>query len=345
MPDGTVIGWDLGGAHLKAARLGPGGAVEVVTQVACPLWQGLSHLEAGVRQVLEVVGSADDHAITMTGEMVDLFPSRPEGVSRIIAAMEALLPGVRLRFYAGREGLVDAGTARHQSALVASANWRASAELVALRHRNALLVDIGSTTADFIPVAASRVAALGASDFERLVNDELVYSGVVRTPVMALAPAVRFEGARVPLMAEYFATTADIYRLTGELPPEADLHPAADQGEKSVAGSARRLARMIGRDAESAPLAAWQELARGLRESQLTRLVEAFDRQLDRGVLGVSAPVVAAGTGRFLVEELARRRGRPCIGYASLLPPGSAPAAAVSDSAPAVAVATLAAAG
>ncbi|MBK8003526.1 MAG: tetrahydromethanopterin biosynthesis protein [Gemmatimonadetes bacterium] len=343
MTDG-VIGWDLGGAHLKAARLAPDGGVAAVVQLACPLWQGLAHLEAAMREAVRQLGPAPVHALTMTGEMVDLFATREEGVARILDTAEAQLAGSVLRVYAGAGGFVPGTEARRRARQVASANWRATAALIARRLPWAFLVDIGSTTADLIPIGDGRVRALGATDFDRLVLGELVYAGIARTPVMAIAPAVTFEGLRVPLVAEYFATSADVYRLTGELPEGADLHPAADQGEKTVAASARRLARMVGRDAASAPLDHWRELAHALRDAQLAMLLEAFDRQWSRGRGGPEAPLVAAGAGRFLVEEMARRRDRQVRTFAGLFPPGAAPAARINDCAPAVAVAALGAA-
>ena len=72
---------------------------------------------------------------------------------------------------------------------------------------------------------------------------------------MAITDAIEFEGLRIPLMAEHFATTADVYRLTGELDERHDQHPSADGAEKTLPGSARRLARMIGRDARERPIA------------------------------------------------------------------------------------------
>ena len=50
-------------------------------------------------------------------------------------------------------------------------------------------------------------------------------------------------------MNEWFATTADVYRLLGELDPAHDQQPAADNGDKDLPATRRRLARMIGRDA------------------------------------------------------------------------------------------------
>ena len=41
----VVIGWDIGGVHLKAARV-KHGRVEAVVQAATPLWLGLDSLHA-----------------------------------------------------------------------------------------------------------------------------------------------------------------------------------------------------------------------------------------------------------------------------------------------------------
>jgi uncharacterized hydantoinase/oxoprolinase family protein len=99
---------------------------------------------------------------------------------------------------------------------------------------------------------------------------------------------------------------------------------------------------MIGHDCASGPLAAWRGLAAWLAEVQLRRIEDACRRILSRVGLPEDAPVVAAGVGRFVAPELARRLGRPALEFARLLPDGKAGAARVSDCAPAVAVAWLA---
>jgi probable H4MPT-linked C1 transfer pathway protein len=342
MPADAVIGWDVGGAHLKGARLDAQGRVTQVVQLPCPLWQGLTHLEQGIDRALTVLGSAPVHAITMTGEMVDLFPDRQAGVTQVIATIRSRIPQAALRYYAGATGLVDGGGAGAAIDQIASANWRATAELVARRLPSALFVDIGSTTTDLIPVAGGEVIAQGIDDTTRMVVGELVYRGIVRTPLMALAHRAPFQGDWVPLMAEWFATTADVYRLTGQLPEDADLHPAADNGEKTMAGSARRLARMIGRDARQAPMEDWIELARWFAGVQLAQIEEAVSTVLCRKELTNDAPFVIAGAGRLIVEPVARRNSRRMIDFAELIDCDESLRGRASDCAAAVAVALLA---
>jgi len=346
VPPEAVIGWDIGGAHLKAARLDAAGRVERVVQLPCALWRGLAELDAALDSAVPVIGRAPLHAVTMTGEMVDLFPTRRAGVACLVGEMRRRFGEAQLRFYAGPGGFLEADEAVAAAERVASVNWMASAELVAARVPDALLADIGSTTTDLVVVREGRVRPAGRNDASRLVTGELVYTGVARTPVMAMATEVPFEGETVPLMAEHFATAADVHRLTGRLPPGADVHPAADGGEKTETASARRLARMIGRDAESAPVEAWRSLARWLAARQLRLIERAARGLLLREPIGAEAPVVCAGVGRFLAADLAAALGRRSVDFATLLPEsGGAEAVRVSDCAPAVAVAWLARAG
>ena len=155
---------------------------------------------------------------------------------------------------------------------IASANWHATAALAASRVRDGLLVDTGSTTTDLVPFRDGGVTARGYSDGERLTDHELIYAGVVRTPVMAIAREAPFQGRMQGVAAERFATMADVYRLTGDLAHDADPYPTPDHGGKSVEESAARLARMLGRDANEAPLAEWIAAARHFAECQLAHM-------------------------------------------------------------------------
>ena len=70
-------------------------------------------------------------------------------------------------------------------------SWRRSSPLSARSPRfaptgSALLVDIGSTTTDLIPLRDGVAVPTGRTDTERLASGELVYTGVRRTPACAL---------------------------------------------------------------------------------------------------------------------------------------------------------------
>lgn len=300
------IGWDIGGAHTKAVHLNVLGVVLNAHQVPCALWRGLGELEVAVAEVLRQFALVDHqvhHVVTMTGELVDLFPNRRHGVEAIARLLRGLL-GENVRFYAASHGFVSYTQVAQYSSWIASTNWHASASVIAQRVPDAILVDMGSTTTDIIPIRHGKVAMVGFSDAERMRDDTLVYTGVVRTPIMALATKLSFEGREVNVAAEYFATMADVYRLTGELDSAYDHADTADGKGKTLEDSARRLARMIGYDVEDRPLADWQLFALECKRVQQQQLKAALQKHLE-----VAKLVVAVGAGAFLIESLAQSMG------------------------------------
>lgn len=312
----VVIGWDVGGAHLKAARW-RGGRIDAVRQLACPLWQGMTHLDAAIDAVRadwpEVDAPACRHAVTMSGEMTDLFADREDGVRRIGARLRERLAG-ELRLYAGPGRWLEVEAGGDAWPQVASANWRATASHCAARMPRGLLVDIGSTTTDLIAFAGGRVLGASVSDRDRLASGELVYHGVVRTPLCALARRIALQGQELNVMNEFFATSADVYRLTGELDPAHDLHPPADGAGKSLRETRARLARMVGCDVRDAGEADWLAFARAWRARQVDVIASQAGRVLaaHRAAFGPAPPVlVAAGCGAFLLPELQARLGLP----------------------------------
>lgn len=309
-----TVGWDIGGAHLKAVLLEDGNLISAI-QGPCELWRGLDRLEASIKSILEkfnVQQIAASHAVTMTGELVDLFENRRAGVIAISNLVSKLL-GKQTQFYAAgmfyqnqtaidnqHLSFVGMESVSKHAERIASANWYASASLLASYVPDALFVDMGSTTTDIIPIVAGRVANIGLSDALRMREDTLVYTGVVRTPVMAIAQKLNFNGADVNVAAEYFATMADVYRLTGDLKPESDMAETADGKGKTALESARRLARMIGHDVEDKSLETWKKLAQACKKMQINQIKMSVNKHLRP-----NTPIIGAGAGAFLVEALA----------------------------------------
>jgi probable H4MPT-linked C1 transfer pathway protein len=344
MTDLTWAGLDVGGAHLKAARLDPGGHVTAAVQIPCALWQGLDRLEEALDEARLITGGTTAVAVTMTGELVDLFPDRPTGVARLLAVLEQRFGAAQLRVWS-TAGFLDVQGARADPLSVASVNWLASAGHAARQVHEGLLVDIGSTTTDLAPLTRGQPVARGSTDRERLVSGELIYTGSVRTPLMAVAREVPFAGESVPVMAEYFATIADVWRILGELPADADQHPTADNGPKTIEASMQRLARMIGSDLQDAAPGEWMALASSFASEQMNQLTRAIERQLSVRPGRDKVPIVGAGCGSFIAAKLATRMGLDYKDFADLVPSTPQAAAEVGRCAPAVAVALLARAG
>ena len=339
MTSAWTFGWDIGGAHLKLAARDAAGAWKGIRQLACPLWQGLHELEAAVVELArEWPLQAGWHRVTMSGEMCDLFATRAEGVHGILDFLTARFGSRNVRVWTGSAGLQPAAAIAPDD--VASMNWHASATALATRLEQALLIDLGSTTADVILVRDGRVSTQARDDRGRLATDELVYQGVVRTPLMALAQRVPYRGLEQGVAAEYFATMADVYRVLEDLPPHADLQPTADGREKSLQASAARLARMVGDDFTDASLPALHALAGHYAALQAARLQEALQR-VESGAASNDTPIVGAGVGRFVVQRLAARLERPWCSFGEALGVPPELAALASDHAPATALAAL----
>lgn len=338
------IGWDVGGAHVKLAAFGADGRLRAVRIAPCPVWQGESHLAEAVRSLRAEFPAETPSAVTMTAEVADLWPDRRAGVIGTAAILMRELAGAPLALFAGPEGFVEPEQAVAHADSIASANWYATAAVLAHLLPGGILVDVGSTTSDIIPFGAGRVTARGFSDADRLAHHELIYTGAARTPVMALAAEAPFGGRFVPLMAELFATTADIHRLTGELPDSADLHPAVDGGPKTAEGSARRLLRMVGQDLAPGMQPKAVGLARHLADAQAYRLLRAIDCVASAQEAPEPELLVGAGVGRFIVHKLAGWRAVPYLDLADVLTDDPALAGDAADCAPAVAVGLLSAA-
>jgi (4-(4-[2-(gamma-L-glutamylamino)ethyl]phenoxymethyl)furan-2-yl)methanamine synthase len=324
-----VIGLDIGGVNTKAVWR-DGDVLRTVLRpydVVCDP----GALTAVVRDVVaELAGEPPELvALTMTAELSDEFRTKREGVEFVLDAVEAAVPGRVLAFTTAGE-LVSLAEARARPLDVAAANWVASALAVGARHPDALLLDVGSTTADVIPIAAGRVAAVGRSDLDRLLAGELVYTGALRTNLAAIAPRVPVRGGWCPVASELFAISGDVHLILGHLTSEAYMGPTPDGRAASVECARERVARLVCADMEQLEPAEVEAIAAFLHAEQV-RQIEAAARRVS-----TDAAVVPLGVGAFLARAVAERLGRPVLEL-----PWSA---AERDAAPAAALAELAAA-
>ena len=269
---------------------------------------------------------------------------RQDGVKQIIDTMTTLLPQRRCLIFAGIEGFLESDQVEvsHYQA-IASANWLASASFAAQKVGSGLFVDIGSTTTDILLLNDGKVLAQGYTDYQRLLSRELIYTGIVRTAVMAVAQTARDQDQEIGIMAEYFATMADVYRVTGELNELHDQTETADGAEKTIIASARRLSRMIGSDFFPEELPRWRQFAENIRAQQLQKIQRGCEYRIQNATTLKNNPMIGAGVGRFLIKQLAQLSGYPYLDFSDLFPASANQAGiTIADCAPAVAVACLA---
>ena len=298
----ATLAVDIGGANTKAAWFDG----ELVRTLRRPfeVWRDRDALADVLREV--AADPADAVAITMTAELSDAFRTKREGVVFVLDAAQAAFGDRPLSVLTTAGELVTVEEARARPWDVAAANWVATALAVAAAYSDALLIDVGSTTADIVPIVAGRVAATAHNDLERLLAGELVYTGALRTNLAAIAPRVPIRGDWCPVSSEYFAISADVHLVLGRLAPEAYDCPTPDGRPATVEYARERVARLVCSDLEQLGAAEVDAIAAFLYGEQVRQIEDAARRVR----VPSDAPVVAVGSGAFLARAVAARQER-----------------------------------
>ena len=285
----SPVGLDIGGANLKAAHL-DGTALSR----PFPLWQNPAALPEALRELVQALPANDLLAVTMTGELCDCFASQREGVHAILAAVAEVAESQPVLVWQATGQFVDLETAKASPHDTAAANWLALATLAGryAPQGSALLLDIGSTTSDIVPLLDGVPVPRGRTDPDRLRLGELVYTGVRRTPLCALLS----DGHA----AELFATTLDAYLTLGRIAEDEGYCHTADSRPATLAAAHARLARMRCADPEQFSERDRRELALLVQRRQLVLIRDALNRVGDRSLGGPPGTVILAGEGEFL---------------------------------------------
>lgn len=331
----SVVGWDIGGVNTKAVRLSPGS--EGTSLGLCnpfELQRELSSLGPMLRSTAQQLGThlADYHAVTMTAELSQAFRTKREGVAFILDALEAAFPSDRLHVYTVAGRFVSPHEARRQPLEVAASNWAATAHWVASLVPTCVLIDIGTTTTDLIPILHGRVVARGRTDPDRLGTGELVYTGALRTPVESVTHRVPLHGRATHLAAEAFALMGDVHLWLGRMKERDYTCPTPDGRPATPSYAGERLARSVCADRELLDDAAIEEIAQALSRAQVDTIAEAL--LTIRGRHPAIDTAVVTGLGAFIGADAARAAGLAAITLAERI--GGAP-----QTAPATAVASL----
>jgi probable H4MPT-linked C1 transfer pathway protein len=314
----TTLGWDIGGVNTKVARVA-GGRVLAVHSRPFELQRDPGALVQVLRQLAAETGAQENdvHAVTMTAELSQMFRVKRDGVRFVLDAVEAAFPGANIRVYAVDGRFVSIAEAADAPLLVAAANWAATARIVAQSVPDSLLIDIGTTSTDIIPIVDGEVAALGWTDPDRLASGELVYSGSVRTPVEALAASVPFRGGEIGLSAEGFALSGDVHVWRHDLPSADYSAPTPDGRPATRQFAGERLARAICADREMLDESDVTAIADALAAAQIARIAAAIEtvRARHRSL----RDAVVTGLGAFIAERAARQAGMDVVSLASAL--------------------------
>ncbi|WP_425399122.1 hydantoinase/oxoprolinase family protein [Aeoliella sp.] len=291
------LGIDVGGANLKLAD-----GRNYAHSSPFELWRHRDTLADAIESLLADAPAFDALAATMTGELADCYETKAEGVRHIAACLQRASADRQLAVYCVDGRFRDAQHVADAPLLAAASNWHALARYAArqLPERTGLVVDMGSTTTDVIPVVRGEVATASQTDTDRLLAGELVYTGAGRTPLCAIVRELPYRGRNCPIAAELFATTLDVYRVLGSVADASS--PTADGRSASVANCIDRLARQVCADRESFTLEDAVEASRYVQCAQLASLRQAIDK-VAQPLATSSVAAVVSGSGEAVARD------------------------------------------
>ncbi len=278
-----MIGIDVGGANLKVVDdTGP-------HLHYCPLWEGAPLTTLLNRYVTEPDSPA---AVVMSGELADCFESKIEGISFIVNAVRNAFHSAR--FY-GTDGQF------HERAVpqLAAANWLASADYLREAYPEAVLLDIGSTTADIIPLMRFE-SMKGLTDLLRLQKGYLIYTGMLRGSIATLLQSVTLDMVLTPVSSEYFAISADAHLVLGHITPSQYTCDTPDKKEKTKKAALRRLARVVCADLDEIGHEGAYQIAEQFWEKQWGLICDQVQRV---AVQSAARQIIVGGIGAHLFSR------------------------------------------
>ncbi len=272
-----MIGLDIGGANVKVA------SEDGYEIIHFPVWKRLNELEDVLKSLRRRYDS-DTACVVITAELSDVFKRKSDGIRFISKVLERVFDRV---YYIDLKGEIREKI--DDPRMFMATNWIASCRfLLEEGYRDFIFIDIGSTTTDIIPV---RDKVVGKTDLERLVDGELIYIGVLRTPTFHLTD--------FNVSTEFFSITADVFVVTGDLSEKDYICETPDGRGKSYEDCLNRLARVFCSDLEEVDEDFLVRFALSVKE----KFVNTVRRRVEELRLKGFRTVFGCGLGEFIVRE------------------------------------------
>lgn len=303
-----IAGFDIGGANTDLA------IIDYINKKQCldniqvdfeylPMWSKNDQLEDCLVNLLgDSFDDIDAVGISMTAELVDAYETKSDGVKDIVRKVESVF-NVPIA-YVGLNGMMSSEEVFKKPLNVAAANWIATSQIAGNIEKDCIMVDIGSTTTDIIPIKNGVECANGRSDFERLATGELVYSGTLRTNLASLVDKVPLNNNIYRVASELFAISADIHNVLGNICLDDFSCATPDGAGKSKEESMRRISRVLCGDLDSLSSKEIIEVAEYIYSEQVRKTAEAISEVAKRNNINT---VVSTGLGREVIANKAAK--------------------------------------
>jgi probable H4MPT-linked C1 transfer pathway protein len=277
VPDNPWVGLDIGGANLKAAH-----SSGWSNSCVFPMWKQWQTLAVSVAKLLDECPAFCGVAVTMTGELADCFATRAEGVAIILEQLTSVLPASLVRVYSVEGKWLSVSQAARDPWKVAASNWHGLARYVTriVGKKSCLLIDVGSTTTDIIPIHDEKILIEDRTDSQRLQSGALVYTGVERSNIAGIVRELTLFNSVCPVINEQFATTRDVYLWLREIEDDPTNCETADNQPATRKAARHRLARLVGEDGSTLTDSDIDVIATQVFHAQTSMVAKGVERVL-----------------------------------------------------------------
>ena len=219
--------------------------------------------------------------ITTTAELSDAFYTKREGIEYICNNLESVFLKNEIKFITVNGEFISINESKNKYMDISASNWIATSLVFGEREKLGILLDMGSTTLDIIPIKNGIPVTIGKTDVERLLNSELFYSGILRQPIATIIQNVPFRNTMCPISFERFALVADVYLILGLISEEQYTCDTSDDRGKTIEESYARLSRIVCGDPEVISKKEILEMAKYIHESHEKLIMEKIRRAID----------------------------------------------------------------
>ncbi len=268
------IGWDIGGAHIKYC---------VESDLSKIIWYDLIDYEfwrdyKGFRDIIKSINKTYHNKniriknyFTMSAEMCDCFDDRNVGVEYII---NEIVRSKCESYIFTRNGFMKSDNINTQEFKnIASHNWYASATYISDYYQNAIAVDFGSTTCDFLIIKKGKIINKRTSDFSGMETRELLYTGCSRTPIYTHLNEIIYNNKKFKMIPEHFSSMSDIYIILNKLKPNDIYSKVLDGSDNTKLNAYKRVSRSFGFDFNKNKLSLIYNLSKKIYNNQI-KLIE-----------------------------------------------------------------------
>ena len=300
------LGIDIGGAHIKIVGLNKDKKINFIDYRKCYLWKGLKQLDNEIKFINSLSTKKNTLCgLTTTAELCDIFPDRKKG-GEIIFEKCKKIKFDKYFYSLKKEKFHRINTLIPKKTI--SMNWHSIGEYVRQKKKDALVIDFGSTTTDFLCIKNGEIINQNFSDFSRLNSGELLYSGLMRTPIFALDKFIEINSKKFFIIPEFFSNMSDVYRINKKLKKSFDIENEVDFSEKKIGNSFVRLSRSFGIDFTNKNKNLLYKLSKKLIKIQLSLIENNINKLKKKYKLNKNIPIILSGIGQDVLNEFLQQK-------------------------------------